>query len=72
MLNSKSDFENTTDNEYEDELQGWIIDTSYSNVMGPYMHKGDQWISYDDVDIVRKKAEYVAENSLGGAINLYT
>lgn len=35
---------------------------------GPYAFKGYQWICYDDVKIVAKKAEYVAENSLGGMI----
>ena len=33
---------------------------------GPYAFKGDQWVCYDDVKIVEKKAEYVVENSLGG------
>lgn len=34
--------------------------------MGPYAYRGDQWVGYDDEDIVRKKAEYVVENGLGG------
>lgn len=34
--------------------------------MGPVAYKGNQWVGYDDIDIVKKKAEYVAENGLGG------
>lgn len=37
-----------------------------SDAMGPVAYKGNQWVGYDDVDIVRKKAEYVADNGLGG------
>lgn len=36
------------------------------DAMGPVAYKGNQWVGYDDVDIVKKKAEYVAENGLGG------
>lgn len=38
------------------------------NAMGPVAYKGNQWVGYDDVDIVKKKAEYVAENGLGGLL----
>lgn len=34
--------------------------------MGPVAYKGNQWVGYDDIDIVKRKAEYVAENGLGG------
>ena len=34
--------------------------------MGPYAFKDNQWVGYDDDDIARKKAAYVAENNLGG------
>lgn len=36
------------------------------NALGPYAFKGNQWVGYDDENIARKKAEYVAENNLGG------
>lgn len=38
------------------------------NAMGPVAYRGNQWVGYDDVDIVKKKAEYVAENGLGGLL----
>ena len=34
--------------------------------MGPYAHKGDQWVGFDNVDIAVEKAFYVAEEGLGG------
>lgn len=34
--------------------------------MGPYAYKEDQWVGYDDENIVRLKAKYVAEQDLGG------
>lgn len=34
--------------------------------MGPYAYKDNQWVSYDDEDIVRRKSQYVAEKELGG------
>lgn len=34
--------------------------------MGPVAYRGNQWVGYDDEDIVRKKAEYVADHKLGG------
>lgn len=37
-----------------------------SDAMGPYAYKENQWVGYDDEDIVRKKSKYVAEKGLGG------
>lgn len=36
------------------------------DAMGPYAYKDNQWVGYDDENIVRKKAEYVAKKGLGG------
>ena len=36
--------------------------------MGPYAHRGDQWVSFDDVDIIRRKAELARTMKLGGAM----
>ncbi|CAH1179462.1 unnamed protein product [Phaedon cochleariae] len=46
--------------------QDWEVEQPNSKAMGPYAFKENQWVGYDDEDIVRRKAEYVAENSLGG------
>jgi len=45
---------------------GWDIVTQYPGIMGPYAHKGNQWVGFDDVDIAVEKAFYVAEEELGG------
>ncbi|KAL1517942.1 hypothetical protein ABEB36_001638 [Hypothenemus hampei] len=46
--------------------QDWEVDEPNSNVMGPIAFKNNQWVGYDDEKIVKKKAEYVALNNLGG------
>jgi len=45
---------------------GWEMVTRYPGVMGPYAHKGNQWVGFDDVDIAVEKAFYVADEELGG------
>lgn len=54
------------DEEYEEEEEEWTVVQPNAKAMGPYAYKGNQWVGYDDIDIVIKKAEYVAENKLGG------
>ncbi len=34
---------------------------------GPYAHSRNQWVGYDDVEMVRRKAQFVAEEGYGGA-----
>lgn len=36
--------------------------------MGPYAYKGNQWVSFDDQDMIRFKSEFVVRNDLGGAM----
>ncbi|XP_050350766.1 mucin-2 [Nymphalis io] len=50
----------------EEEEEDWTIMYPNKNAMGPVAYKGNQWVGYDDIDIVKKKGEYVAENGLGG------
>ncbi|KAJ8722309.1 hypothetical protein PYW08_004711 [Mythimna loreyi] len=61
---SEEDSEEYSDEEEEEEE--WTVMHPNPDAMGPVAYKGNQWVGYDDVDIVRKKAEYVAENGLGG------
>ncbi|EFN75798.1 Acidic mammalian chitinase [Harpegnathos saltator] len=44
----------------------WEVIQPNPNAMGPYAFKGDQWVGYDDEDIVKLKARYVNEKKLGG------
>ncbi|XP_073955930.1 uncharacterized protein isoform X1 [Choristoneura fumiferana] len=56
--------EESSEEEAEDEP--WTVVHPNPSAMGPVAYKGNQWVGYDDIDIVQKKAEYVAENGLGG------
>lgn len=67
MPKSRSKRETEDSDEYEDEDE-WVIVQPNARAMGPYAYKGNQWVGYDDIDIVKKKAQYVAENSLGGIL----
>ncbi|KAJ8676113.1 hypothetical protein QAD02_011899 [Eretmocerus hayati] len=45
---------------------GWTIEKPNPKAMGPYAYKKNQWVGYDDEDIVREKAKFVNNNKLGG------
>lgn len=34
----------------------------------PYAFRGNQWVGYDNVDSVRRKAEYIKRENFGGAM----
>lgn len=36
--------------------------------MGPYAYKGDQWVSFDDVDIIKSKVNFIKSLGLGGGM----
>uniref|UniRef100_A0A2P2I1P3 Mucin-5AC-like n=1 Tax=Hirondellea gigas TaxID=1518452 RepID=A0A2P2I1P3_9CRUS len=46
--------------------EGWEAQKPYPRTVGPYAHKGDEWVGYDDEGMVTTKAEYVRETGLGG------
>ena len=48
--------------------QGWNKVWDPLGNMGPYAYRGNQWVSYDDVDMVTKKAQYILQGGLGGAM----
>ncbi|XP_032690909.1 mucin-5AC [Odontomachus brunneus] len=48
------------------ESDEWEVVQPNPNAMGPYAFKADQWVGYDDEDIVKLKARYVNEKKLGG------
>ena len=35
---------------------------------GPYAYKGNQWVGYDSIDYVKRKAQYIIDKELGGAM----
>ncbi|XP_070161615.1 uncharacterized protein [Polyergus mexicanus] len=48
------------------ESDKWVVVQPNPKAMGPYAFNGNQWVGYDDEDIVRLKARYVNEKKLGG------
>ena len=36
--------------------------------MGPYAYSGDEWVSFDDIDTIKQKTEYLKSMELGGAM----
>ena len=47
---------------------GWTNVVDPSGKMGPYAHSGTQWVGYDDLRMVGRKAEYIKEHQYGGAM----
>ena len=47
---------------------GWTNVVDVTGKMGPYAHSGNQWVGYDDVDMVAIKAQYILQNQLGGGM----
>ncbi|KAG8229921.1 hypothetical protein J437_LFUL009655 [Ladona fulva] len=48
--------------------QGWTVVKDPLKRMGPYAFHGNQWVSYDDAEMIRLKSEYVKSMQLGGAM----
>ena len=51
-------------------LNGWVNVVDETGAMGPYAYSGNtgDWVGYDDVAMVTRKAAYVQEKGLGGAM----
>ncbi|XP_076310082.1 uncharacterized protein LOC143225125 isoform X2 [Tachypleus tridentatus] len=47
---------------------GWTVRRPYPELMGPYAFKGDQWLSFDDTDMIIQKAKFILKRGLGGAM----
>ncbi|XP_068227287.1 chitinase-3-like protein 1 [Palaemon carinicauda] len=47
---------------------GWNVVKDSTVARGPYAYSGNQWVGYDDVDMVRIKARYVKYVGLGGTM----
>lgn len=47
---------------------GWSVVRDPQKRIGPYAHQGNQWVSYDDVENVRAKAQLMRDLNLGGGM----
>lgn len=48
--------------------QGWTVVQDAERRMGPYAFKGNQWVGFDDIDMIELKSKYIRENDLGGGM----
>lgn len=48
--------------------RGWNVVQDSQRRMGPYAYKSDQWVSFDDAEMILRKAEYVRSMGLGGGM----
>lgn len=48
--------------------EGWTVVRDPENRMGPYAYKGNQWVSFDDLDTVQQKVDFLKQQDLGGAM----
>ncbi|XP_017154888.1 probable chitinase 10 [Drosophila miranda] len=47
---------------------GWTVVRDDEGRIGPYAYSGNQWVSYDDVADIRRKAQFVRSLKLGGGM----
>jgi len=48
--------------------KGWQVVKDPTGAIGPYAYKGNQWASFDDVDMIRKKSQYIKDMGLAGGM----
>lgn len=47
---------------------GWTVVKDPLQRMGPYAYKGDQWVSFDDTDIIKQKINFIKSLNLAGGM----
>ena len=47
---------------------GWTVVPDPSGAMGPYAHRGNQWVSFDDVPTIARKSQLIRDLDLGGGM----
>nr|XP_023029162.1 probable chitinase 10 isoform X1 [Leptinotarsa decemlineata] len=48
--------------------KGWTVVQDPLGAIGPYAYKGNQWVSFDDKEMIRKKSEYIRKMDIGGGM----
>lgn len=46
----------------------WTVVQDPKRRMGPYAYKGNQWVSFDDKEMIKLKSEYIRKMDLGGGM----
>lgn len=44
------------------------LDYQFVENVGSFAYKEDQWVSFDDVSVIKLKGEYIRKNNLGGVV----
>lgn len=47
---------------------GWKVVQDPKHRLGPYAYSGNQWVSFDDVAMIKRKSEYIRQMDLGGGM----
>lgn len=48
--------------------KGWTVVRDPKGRLGPYAYKGNQWVSFDDQAMLRKKTQFIKELGIGGGM----
>ncbi|XP_068222684.1 probable chitinase 10 isoform X2 [Palaemon carinicauda] len=48
--------------------QGWTVVKDPESRIGPYAYSGNQWVSFDDTDMLRRKSQYIRDMDLAGGM----
>ncbi|XP_078046537.1 putative chitinase 10 [Augochlora pura] len=48
--------------------RGWTVVQDPEHRMGPYAYRGNQWVGYDDAEMISRKAQFVRDAGLGGGM----
>ncbi|CAG9760168.1 unnamed protein product [Ceutorhynchus assimilis] len=48
--------------------RGWTVVQDPKRRMGPYAYKGNEWVSFDDQEMIRIKSEFIRRMDLGGGM----
>ena len=48
--------------------KNWKVVQDETGAMGPYAYSGNQWVSFDDMNMLNKKSQYIKDMKLGGGM----
>ncbi|CAG7699954.1 unnamed protein product [Allacma fusca] len=48
--------------------RNWKVIQDETGAIGPYAYNGNQWASYDDINMILRKSQYIKDMKLGGGM----